>query len=102
MFLFLDIRHLTGEVAQEWQELEEEKEEDKTRRQELLALLDDIVPYLMGHNAESEACDILMETERLAQLAQYVDKQAFARVCLYLKRWGSFSIVGNPVLHLQK
>jgi len=38
----------------------------------------------MKHHAEAEACDLLMEVERLDFLEQYVDKAAFNRVCLYL------------------
>ena len=41
----------------------------------------------MSHNAEAEACDALMEVERLDDLDQYVDETAYTRVCLYLKRW---------------
>lgn len=38
----------------------------------------------MKHNAEAEACDLLMEMERLDLLAQYVDAESQPRVCLYL------------------
>jgi 26S proteasome regulatory subunit N1 len=40
----------------------------------------------MAHNAEAEACDLLMEIERLDLLEQYVDESAYPRVCLYLTR----------------
>merc|ERR1711862_339956 len=42
------VRHLTGEVAAEWQDLDEEK--DKEKKEKLSKLIDDIVPYLMKHN----------------------------------------------------
>lgn len=38
----------------------------------------------MAHNAETEACDLLMEIDRLDFLEQYVDESAYQRVCLYL------------------
>ena len=39
----------------------------------------------MRHHAEAEAVDLLMETERLDLLPEYVtEKAAAARVCLYL------------------
>lgn len=38
----------------------------------------------MAHNAEAEACDLLMEIEQLSLLKQYVDEGAYSRVCLYL------------------
>ncbi len=74
-------RHLTGEISQQWQETEE-----GPKREELLKLLNEIIPYLMGHNAEAEACDALMEVERLSDLQEHVDDHAYPRVCLYLKR----------------
>lgn len=78
-----DCRHLTGEISQEWQELDDS---DRAKRSELEVLMKDIVPYLMDHNAEAEACDLMMEVEKLDELIQYVDENAFPRVCLYLKR----------------
>lgn len=51
---------------------------------DLLSLAKDIVPYHMKHNAEAEACDLLMEMERLDMLMQYVDAESQPRVCLYL------------------
>ena len=63
------------------------KGDDEARRKELSELIHDIVPYLMQHNAEAEACDILMEVEKLGDLEQYVDESAYPRVCLYLRRY---------------
>ena len=82
-FCFFIERHLTGEITQDWQELEDK---DGDRKAKLQNLIKDIIPYLMNHNAEAEACDALMEIEQLDQLEQYVDENAFPRVCLYLVR----------------
>ena len=71
---------MTGEISCEWQEAEDEMKE------KLWHLLKDIIPYLMEHNAEAEACDALMEVEKLEELDRYVDENAYPRVCLYLKR----------------
>jgi 26S proteasome regulatory subunit N1 len=49
-----------------------------------LVLVRQIIPYNMKHNAEAEACDLLMEIEQLQLLEQYVDEGAYSRVCLYL------------------
>lgn len=76
-------RHLAGEVAKEWQEVEEG---DKAQQEVLLKLVREIVPYNMAHNAEHEACDLLMEIERLDMLDTYIDENAYAKVCLYLTR----------------
>lgn len=83
MWLYLLNRHLTGEVSQEWLDLEASDTERKTA---LEKLIEDIVPYLMEHNAEAEACDLLMEVEKLDNLPSYVLDSAYSRVCLYLKR----------------
>lgn len=81
--LWPSFRHLAGEVAKEWQEVEEN---DKTQQETLLKLVKEIVPYNMAHNAEHEACDLLMEIERLDMLEDYIDENAYGKVCLYLTR----------------
>ncbi|KAI8825259.1 armadillo-type protein [Fimicolochytrium jonesii] len=44
----------------------------------------DIVPFLLKHNAEADAVDLMLEIEALEQLPPFVDKDTFSRVCLYL------------------
>ena len=56
-------------------------------KEKLLKMSKEIVPYHMEHNAEAEACDLLMEIERLDLLQNYVDESAYNRVCLYLTRY---------------
>lgn len=79
-------RHLAGEIAQEWTELTGEGENEAELKEKLVFLARQIVPYNMAHNAEAEACDLLMEIERLDLLEQYVDDNIYQRVCLYLTR----------------
>lgn len=55
-------------------------------RENLIGLAKEIVPYHMEHNAEAEACDLLMEIEQLDLLEQHVDENVYQRVCLYLIR----------------
>lgn len=55
-------------------------------KEKLILLARQIVPYNMAHNAEAEACDLLMEIERLDLLEEFVDENAYPRVCLYLTR----------------
>ncbi|CAG2107799.1 unnamed protein product [Medioppia subpectinata] len=75
------VRHLSGEIATEWQS---ETATDDSKK-ELLALVQDIVPYNMLHNAESEATDLLMEIERMDLLEQHIDNDDLCqKVCLYL------------------
>jgi 26S proteasome regulatory subunit N1 len=74
------IRHLSADIALEWESTETNAE----LRQRLLSLTNDIIPFLMRHNAEADACDLLMEIEQLDLIETFVDKDTFSRVCLYL------------------
>lgn len=76
------VRHLSGELATEWDELS--SKDTTVTNKKLIDLVHQIVPYNMAHNAETEACDLLMEIERLDLLEQYVDESSYQRVCLYL------------------
>ncbi|CAG9855292.1 unnamed protein product [Phyllotreta striolata] len=76
------VRHLAGEIAGEWAETDFLINTEV--RDKLILLTKQIVPYNMAHNAEAEACDLLMEIERLDLLEQYVDENIYPRVCLYL------------------
>lgn len=73
------VRHLSGEISTNWPEASD------TFKATLIDLVQQIVPYNMAHNAEAEACDLLMEVEKLDLLEQYVDESAYPRVCLYLQ-----------------
>ena len=75
---------MAGEIAQEWDEITLDAEEGQVKRQQLSNLVQQIIPYQMTHNAEAEACDLLMEIEQLELLETYVDEAAHSRVCLYL------------------
>lgn len=82
------IRHLSGEIASNWNET------SGNFRGRLIDLVKQIVPYNMTHNAEAEACDLLIEIERLDLLEEYVDRSAYDRVCLYLQ--GCVPYVPDP------
>lgn len=77
------VRHLSGEIAVEWNDLSDGPENDQIRAQ-LVKTTEQIVPYNMQHNAEADACDLLMEIERLDLLEKYIDENTYQRVCLYL------------------
>jgi 26S proteasome regulatory subunit N1 len=53
-------------------------------KDDLLELSKEIALFYMAHNAEAEACDLLMEIENIHLLAEYVEKETYTRVCLYL------------------
>nr|XP_058953280.1 26S proteasome non-ATPase regulatory subunit 2-like [Pocillopora verrucosa] len=74
------VRHLAEEIRGEYSD----RSDKGGGVEDLVALAKEIIPYNMQHNAETEACDLLMEIERLDLLEQYVDQNSFQRVCLYL------------------
>ena len=86
-------RHLAAEAADEFKERAADQPTD-----DLVALAAAIIPYFMAHNAEADACDLLMEVrrrcgscrrecaqiEQLGMLLEHVDVKAYPRVTLYL------------------
>lgn len=68
-------RQLETEIAEEWSS-------DQVNKTQLLSLIKSIVAFDMKHNAEIQACDLLMEIDRLDLLQ--VDKSNYLKVCLYL------------------
>lgn len=49
-------------------------------------LVKTILVFCLEHSAESEACDMLMEIERVDMIVDSVSEDVHARVCLYLTR----------------
>ncbi|CAH1404966.1 unnamed protein product [Nezara viridula] len=70
------VRQLEGEIADEWASTEE--------KDKLLGLVESIIKFDMEHNAEIQACDLLMEIDRLDMLDKLMDLTNYSRVCLYL------------------
>lgn len=52
-------RHLQGEIADEFKE----RSQDGAEVEDLVLLAAEIVPYCIAHNAEADACDLLMEVQ---------------------------------------
>ncbi|KAM3729221.1 26S proteasome non-ATPase regulatory subunit [Dirofilaria immitis] len=78
------VRHLAMEMAEEWRSYGDGTDAHNKRREQLLTLTREIVLHNMKHNAEVEACDLLIEIERLDLLSEYVEEVDHGRVCLYL------------------
>jgi 26S proteasome regulatory subunit N1 len=53
----------------------------------LMKLALEMVPFFMKHNAEPDACDLMIELESLDNLLPHLDKFNFSRVALYLTRY---------------
>ncbi|XP_031550195.1 26S proteasome non-ATPase regulatory subunit 2-like [Actinia tenebrosa] len=74
------VRHLSEEIRAEYTE----KMLKEIAVEQLVALAMEIILYDMQHNAETDACDLLMEIEQLDKLEKHTDENNFQRVCLYL------------------
>lgn len=76
------VRNLAGEIGVEFAKRRSAKPPGDVA--DLLRLVDVIVPYNMKHNAGHEAVDLLIETECIERLAQYLDADNYERVVNYL------------------
>jgi len=88
-------RSIAGEIGQEYnfRVTEENADPDSDEPfEDLLSLVDVIVPFHVTHNAEAEAIDLLIEVQRLKKLLDFasthetkvVDENNYGRICLYL------------------
>nr|CAD7445278.1 unnamed protein product [Timema bartmani] len=76
------VRQLESEIAEEWILITEER--NMATKAQLLSIVDMIVSFDMSHNAEIQACDLLMEIDEIDRLRDYIDASNYSRVCLYL------------------
>ncbi|CAG9865525.1 unnamed protein product [Phyllotreta striolata] len=72
------IRQLEKEIVQQWN-----FNCEKTTRQ-ILPLIKDIMIFNTTHHAEIQGCDLLMEIDLLNELPQYMSKNNYPRICMYL------------------
>ncbi|KAF0972993.1 hypothetical protein FDP41_008657 [Naegleria fowleri] len=106
------VRSLAGEIGQEYQARLSEKIQMQQRIiketgddsmvidtefkpeeiMDILTLVNKIVPYFMKSASEPEACDLLIETEKLSKIVDYCDETNYARVCLYLSSVSKYFI----------
>eukprot|EP01128_Nolandella_sp_AFSM9_P004196 TRINITY_DN1846_c0_g1_i1.p1 TRINITY_DN1846_c0_g1~~TRINITY_DN1846_c0_g1_i1.p1 ORF type:complete len:917 (-),score=265.52 TRINITY_DN1846_c0_g1_i1:19-2457(-) len=75
------VRHLSMEIGNEY---DERVANGVTDLDDLIALIDEIVPFLATHNAEPEACDLLLEVDMLSRILNHVSEQNYKRIVLYL------------------
>eukprot|EP00850_Spirogloea_muscicola_P005526 SM000025S08421 [mRNA] locus=s25:594791:601686:- [translate_table: standard] len=80
------VRNLAGELGQEyWYRQHRGKPCD-----ELMDLVEEIVPFHIKHNAEPEAVDLLLEVEALDLLVDQIELPNYQRTCLYLTSAASY------------
>jgi len=80
------VRNLAGEIGHEFQD----RQQNEKPVEDLNRLIEEIVPYDMKHNAEHEACDLLMEVEQIDKVVPFVDENNYSRVCLYLSNCATY------------
>lgn len=89
-----EFRRQAIDLVQDWQSHDEDTDEHKQYREALLPRIRDLVRHNLTHNAEVEACDILIDIERvdmLNEMAVELPHMDYQRICLYLMRF-NFSV----------
>ena len=85
------VRHLAAELSEEYTFREQEEQlEMKTTVgsvDDLKLLATQSATFLLGHNAEPDAVDLLQELEIADALVDLVDENTYTRVCLYIIRY---------------
>jgi len=77
------VRHLALEIGTEYAR----KASDDQSVKDLVDLALSLVPFFLKHNAEADAADLLFEVESIPKIADFVDENTYARVCLYMVRY---------------
>lgn len=91
------VRHLSAELGEEYSSREFDEAGEETREEpstteipgsvdDLRALAVECASFLLQHNAEPDAVDLLEELEIVDKLVDLVDENTFDRVCLYMIR----------------
>lgn len=76
------VRHLASEIGLSFNKRivdEPEKSND-----DLLNLAQQLIPFLLSHNAEPDAVDLLSELDSISLLPEYVDELTWERVVAYV------------------
>jgi 26S proteasome regulatory subunit N1 len=88
------VRSLAGEIGEEYQArvIAGSDPAHDAAFQDVLDMVDVIVPFHVTHNAEAEAVDLLIEVQRLKKLLGLaaIDENNYGRICLYLIKTADF------------
>eukprot|EP00978_Attheya_sp_CCMP212_P001402 scaffold2957_cov55-Attheya_sp.AAC.1 len=98
------VRSLAGEIGQEYNArvIGGADPETDTPFEDLLSMVDVIVPFHISHNAEAEAVDLLIEVQRLKKLLDLdtIDAKNYNRICLYLVKTADFMSDPDDLLEM--
>lgn len=87
------VSSLAGEVGAEYQHRWNENPDLRDDEViDLLTLVNKIVPYFIKCHAEPEACDLLLETEKLEQIIDFCEQSNVHRICPYLMSVSKFTL----------
>lgn len=100
------IRSLSGEISEEYNQrlLDVSNGTEDLEVDDLIQLVDDILPFQMQHNSEVEAIDLLLEVQQINKLIDppinpvdgskfvIIDERNYQRVCLYLIRLADYMV----------
>eukprot|EP00439_Symbiodinium_sp_Y106_P044337 s4196_g5.t1 len=93
------IRNIAGEIGEEFKE----RTDKATDVGDLLALVEEIVPFNMQHNAEVDAVDLLCEVDQVQTIEKLCEEPSFIRVCLYLQGLANFAATqADKVMYLNE
>lgn len=102
------VRHLAAELGEEFNLREQGPEKpaagepgkDEDAQGKLPGTIDDLralakqcAVFLLGHNAEPDAVDLLEELEIVDEITQLVDDNTYGRVCQYMIRLVIYMVV---------
>jgi len=89
------LRSLAGEIGKEYNK----RVEESGRIDDLMSLVDIIIPYFMKNHEEPEAVDLLMEVESLERLLNFTNDSNFERVCNYLLSCASYAADAEEMMN---
>jgi 26S proteasome regulatory subunit N1 len=92
------MRNLSAEISEQYKEKTEKGESVV----DLTALIDEIVPFYMKHNAEIDAIDLLCEVDQISKITDLCDERTFSRVSLYLLGLSNFAATQSDKVTLLK
>ncbi|KAF8156930.1 armadillo-type protein [Crassisporium funariophilum] len=109
------VRHIAAELGEEFtareeDELEQPKESDKPdvpsaklpgTMEDLQELAKQCARFLLSHNAEPDAVDLLEEMEIIEEITHLVDENTYGRVCQYMIRCVNLLPPPDDVLFLR-
>jgi len=76
------VRHLASEIGLAYNKRTEAYPPEPT--DDLLDLAKQLIPFLLSHNAEPDAVDLLSELNCIDMLPEYVDENTWERVVAYV------------------